>query len=266
MTDEAVEAWVLEHLDIANWVYCYASPFGVCLAGRVQPAAEFQIPLRLESFATQKDPRGMASRSLVKTFDVDAEAGCVRLHETCSFRLNNLRGLSWRQEAEAGGWTSLNRWGADPFFAHVRILCEVALGRRRAEGPVSWLQSDIKAWIAQTVQLGPDIFAYIDALSATYVQAGSVRPSAGGYALTLRMEFFGVADGVRSETIPIELDLRHRRMRQIEVRRFPEHNLSGLGEPPQLLNRWIDTGGTFSPHEFDRLCEIAKAELETPLP
>jgi hypothetical protein len=257
---------VAEHLDISDWVYCYAGPSGVCLAGRVEAAAEFQIPMRLENFTTRKDPRGVASRSLVKTFDVNAEAGCFRLNETRSFRLNDLKDLNWRQEADPGHWESLDRWLPDPFFQRVRILCEEALGRRVAEGPASWLSSDVKAWVEHTVQPGADVFAYIDQVGATYVQAGSIRPCAGGYALTLRIEFFGVADGARSETIPVELDIRRRRMRQIELRRFPEHNLAGPEEPPERLNRWIDTRGTFLPQEFDRLCEIAKAEAKSPLP
>lgn len=266
MTDEGVEAWMAEHLDVSDWIYCYASLSGVCFAGRIKAAAEFQIPMRLENFATRKDQRGVASRSLVKIFDVDAEAGCFRLSEISSFRLNDLKEMNWRQESEPGGWVSLNRWLADPFFQRVRILCDEALGLRMAEGPVSWLSSDIKSWVEQTVRQEGDIFAYFDELGATYVQAGSVRPCTRGYALKLRIEFFGLADGARSETIAIELDIRSRRMRQIELRRFPEHNLAGTEEHPQRLNRWIDTRGTFTSQEFDRLCEIAKAELASLLP
>ncbi len=257
-TDEAVEAWMADHLDMTDWIFLYRNRNCVWLAERVTPAPMFEISLRFEDFATHLDEQGRPYRSVIDIFDVDSRMERYRIGGKVVHRLNDLKSPYEVEQRPPADWRPLANEG-HPIFMHLRNLCKAGRGEGPIEGPASWLRADIQDWVARTVTPGADAYAYAyaDPLSAVYVQPASVRRTLKGWALTLREEMFRPYDGVRSQIVMVELDLKRRRMRQIEARCFTEHNLGGEGLPPVRLNRWIETPSSLTPGQFDRLCEVA---------
>jgi hypothetical protein len=256
-TDAAIEAWILQNLDISDWTYVGCAGGGATFASRVEPADAFPLAMRLEAFRTGPDADGRPCRSVVMTFDVDAKAGNFRLTRYDSFRLNNLKSpLERAHTPDPRRHKIAEEDGA--FFAHMCRLQGVALGLP-PEGPVSRLSTDVRAWTAQAIDPGDDVYAYSDDVAAVYVRAGSVRAGDKGFSMILRTEMYWPWQGFRSQTASIWLDEPRRRMRQLEARCFADHNLRGEVADVRF-NRWIPVAGTFRGEDFDRLIEVARSQ------
>lgn len=256
MTFEAVEAWSRANVDMDGWVYLGPNNGAVILADRVEPADRFTIRMRAENFATEKDSSRRPYRSALWTFEVNAGSGWMRQTGLTSYRRLNLA------EAHSdlpfdGEWKPLEPIEV-PFFQHVLGLCARARGEA-PEGPDSWLDSDVQAWIARTVDPGEDVYSHWDGTGAIFVQPGTVRRlGSNGYALHTRVESFHLHQGFRSWTESLQLYKPSRGKQQIAFSLHPDHNLQG--EPVEVKDgRWFEAGtGGFLPEHFARLWALAE--------